>query len=232
MAGDDIVDAEWEEVPDNRGALHVSRPAPRDTRQQASSRRTDEAIDRSPWLSLDFWRSLPWFKAIGLIVGLFVIAAILNPVDDGNQASSSQDGQPAVSSVDGDAKQMLSDWSEAVTGKASTIGFTLVTGKGKPGEFCSSSPNGSMMNFGGQTLKPSRAHEYDFFGWLPETGDIGTLGKFMFDADKSVLLGHHLIAGNINTHRHHDIADMEMKVDIKAPGIVAIDGKRYHVCVP
>lgn len=27
MAGDDIVDAEWEEVADNRGALHVSKSA-------------------------------------------------------------------------------------------------------------------------------------------------------------------------------------------------------------
>lgn len=231
MAGDDIVDAEWEEVPDNSGALHVSRTAPRESRQQTSSRRTDEAIDRSPWLSLDFWRSLPWRNAVWLIGGLLILAGVWPSSDDNNSATASQNAQPAATPDADDAKQMLSSWSQAVTGKPSTIGFALIDGGGKPGEFCSSSSGASMMNFGGRSLPPEHADMYTYFSWLPDKSDTGIVGFFTFDPAGGELLGHDLIQGNVATDRHYDIADKRFKVNPDGSGIITIDGTRYHVCV-
>lgn len=231
MAGDDIVDAEWEEVPDNRGALHTPRSTQHQTAQSAPSRRRGEAIDRSPWFSLDFWRSLPWRNAVWLIGGLLILAGVWPSSDDNNSAAVSQEGQAAATPEADEAKQMLSEWSEAVTGKPSTIGFALIDGKGKPGEYCSSSTGTSLMNFGGRSLPAEHADMYTYFSWLPDKSDTGIVGFFTFDPAATELLGHDLIQGNVSTDRHHDIADKRFKVNVDGSGKVTIDGTLYHVCV-
>lgn len=231
MAGDDIVDAEWEEVPDNRGAPHTPRSTQHQAAQPAPSRRRDETIDRSPWFSLDFWRSLPWRNCVWLIGGLLILAGVWPSSDDTNSAPASQDERPAAAPAAGSAEQMLSDWSQAVTGKPSTLGFALIDGKGKPGEFCSSSSGNSMMNFGGRSLPPENADLYTYFSWLPDKSNVAIAGSFSFDAGAGELLGHDLMKGNVVTDSHHGIPDMKMKVQADGSGKVTIDGTLYHVCV-
>lgn len=231
MAGDDIVDAEWEEVPDNRGALHVSRSATGQPSKQASPCQAGEAIDRSPWLSLEFWRSLPWRNAVFFIAGLLVLAGVWPSTNGDNSASAPRQEQSATAPAEEGAQQMLSDWSQAVMGKPSTIGFTLIDGKGKPGEFCSSSLGTSMMNFGGRTLPPEHADMYTYFSWLPDKSDTGIVGFFTFDPASGELLGHDLIKGDVATDRHVEISNRTMKVQADGSGKVTIDGTRYHVCV-
>jgi len=229
MAGDDIIDAEWEEVPDHGGKLHVARTKPTAKAAPRQRRRGSKSADASPWLSFDFWSSLPWRNAFLLIIVLLVLIAIL-PEDRDKDAASPTNSSTASAAVGADA-QNVSSWSQAVIGKPSTLGFTLVDGGGKPGEFCNSSSGTSLMNFGGRTLPPEHADMYNYFGWLHANSNVGIVGFFRFDADAGELVAHDLIEGNTVTDRHHDIKDKRMKVAIEAPGIVDIDGTRYHVCV-
>ncbi|MBB3941556.1 hypothetical protein GGR39_003236 [Novosphingobium fluoreni] len=245
MAGDDIVDAEWEEVPNHGGNLHVAKPSHRSAQEvkssasQASGTRGHQptVAPRQGSIGLFFrglWRVI--VVVLGFMALLLIFVALVpapgsesGSADEGGTSANQSDQQAGAG--DGDAKQMLSDWSQAVTGKPSTIGFALIDGEGKPGEFCSSSTGNSLMNFGGRSLPPEHADMYTYFSWLPDKSDTGIVGFFTFDRAAGELLGHDLIQGNVATDRHHDIADKRFKVNPDGSGRVTIDGTRYHVCV-
>tara|TARA_R110002167_G_scaffold175058_3_gene374225 strand:+ start:2360 stop:3055 length:696 start_codon:yes stop_codon:yes gene_type:complete len=228
MAGDDIVDAEWEEVPGNGGKVEMLLPK-LDAKDPQSERRQAEDADRSAWLDFDFWRSLPWGKGLLIAAALLTLFAIMDSltIEDGSTSAEPDDDQQDASPVD--TEQMLSDWSQFATGKASTAGFTLIDGEGKPGEFCNSATGASMMNFGNQTVANTQL--YDFFSWLPDSGNVGIAGAFQFDATTGQLLAIRLIQGDMQTDRHQSIDDITMQVLPVAPGVVDIEGTRYHECV-
>jgi hypothetical protein len=241
MAGHDIVDAEWDEVPDHGGNLHVARPTDRPAEQARHS--TNPANQTPPRRDTAYgladvrrffrglWRA--FLVLLGILVLLFLFFAFVPAPEI--DASSDDKGSPAATSSagpdDGGNKQMLSDWSQAVMGKPSAIGFALIDGVGKPGEFCSSSSGTSLMNFGGRSLPREHADMYTYFSWLPDKSDVGIVGFFSFDADARELLGHDLIKGNVSTDVHDNIADIRLKVQTDGSGNVTINGTRYHLCV-
>lgn len=235
MARDDIVDAEWEEVPDHGGNLHVAKPS-QPSSQQARSSATQRGSTQahrhgaSGLASVGrFFRGL-WRVAVVVLGFLAVLVIILFFVPaPGSKPTDGKQPDPNAA-VDG-AKQTLSEWSQAVTGQSNTTGFALIDGKGKPGEFCSSSMGNSLMNFGGRSLPPEHADMYTYFSWLPDKSGTGIGGFFSFDPAAGELLGHDLIKGNVATDRHHDIADIRFKVTLDGAGSVTIDRTRYHVCV-
>lgn len=225
MAGDDIVDAEWEEVPGNDGKVEIYRPRPQ-AQEPPREPHKAAAAEHSPWLDTGFWQQLA--TAGGkLVVHTLLLAGAFMGVLIGIAAWLGF-GTPAQIDSPVAAQQILSDWAQFVTGVASTDGFTLIDGEGEAGEFCSSATGASMMNFGNQVV--DNAQIYDFFSWLPESDSTVIAGAFQFDAEKGQLLLTQLIKGDLQTDKHRSIENIRMRVSRAAPGVVEIDGTRYHVC--
>jgi hypothetical protein len=188
MAGDEIVDAEWEEIPESNLAAQPPRLTTSHSQQADNSHHTSAAqVEASPWRSYAFWhdvvgRILVVVGRIGLAaLGIIVLLLVIVWLDPGDThapaAKQPASGAQTQAERQPNAKQMLSEWSEAVMGKPSTIGFALIDGKGKSGEFCSSSSGTSLMNFGGRSLPPEHADMYTYNAFAKPLPNLSASGR-------------------------------------------------------
>jgi hypothetical protein len=122
MAGHDIVDAEWEEVPDHGGNLHVARPTDRPSGQARHS--TNPASPKPPRTAAPYgladvrrffrglWRA--FLVLLGILVLLFLFLAF-GPAPEIN-TSSDDKGSSAAGPAKGSNKQMLNAPSQDLAG--------------------------------------------------------------------------------------------------------------------
>ena len=96
-----IEDAEWEEVPRNKGSLRVQATP---SKAQYETRTSSQPPEPSPWLSGEFWRNTLRTGCFGLIalVGIVVVASMLN------RQSQPEPGRNEASS--GDAPMLTKEW--------------------------------------------------------------------------------------------------------------------------
>jgi hypothetical protein len=246
MAGDDIVDAEWEEVPDHDGNLHVAKPADRPTEQARYSTNPTspppprrEAAYGLADVGL-FFRGL--WRVVVVVLGVLALLVVLmilvpapeissSPGDDKDNTASApatQGEQPAAAPADGGAKQMLSDWSQKVTGKASSTGVVMVNGPGKRGEFCQNTKGDTLLRFGGMRASDTNEMLFDYFVEMHTGPGTELVGSFWYDPVDQRLQLNDLVEA---TKERSSVPDQQRAFEVVDQGVVTIGGTRYHVCV-
>lgn len=239
---DDIIDAEWDEVPDERPLPKRPGIADQGTRKPDHPQQTSTDSASTPWRSKAFWHETVGtilivvgrigVIALGLIVLFFLAIAWADHKNSGasdftDAAAGSQ--PPAKQSIDG--KQMLQIWSQAVTGRADADGFTMVNGSGKPGDFCNNANGDTLMRFGGETTSGGAGiNIYDFFAEFHDATNAGTIGAFWYDPSDGSLLARNQAAVSSNGKKGKSLPDVSHQVETNGDGRATIDGTDYHVC--
>lgn len=200
----------------------------------------------------------PWQKnAIGLILTLAAMALLAhyapetvvttNTVTEvpaaaaaANVPVASDDAQVPPAAVSGGvntmamgttADQMLEEWSGVVTGKRSTSGFLLVNGSGSPGESCNAHEGKHLLKFGSMLGGQSGVPIPDYFGGT--FLDIGAMvgGSYWYNNQDNILITRRLEMKQINGDGHKSLENGAEKIEALSPGIVTINGVRFHQCV-
>lgn len=239
---DDIIDAEWDEVPDERPSPQQPRISHQGARKPAEPEPTSTDGATTPWRSRAFWHETVGtilivvgrigVIALGLIVLFFLAIAWADHKSTGasdfaDAAAGSQ--PPAEQSID--AEQMLQNWSQAVTGRADAAGFAMVDGSGKPGDFCNNANGDTLMKFGGETTSINAGiNIYDFFAEFHGATNAGTIGAFWYDSTEGSLLVRNQAAVSSNGKKGKSLPDVSRQVETNGDGRATIDGTDYHVC--
>jgi hypothetical protein len=239
MSGDDIIDAEWDDVPEERPAVEPARLT--DAEQKQSYRPPQPSPERtgSPWRDGDFWRETARtiLIAVGrmgaialvLVVLFFFIIAWAN--HDSSSASGSSEAAlngRARSGQQAYAEDMLRSWSKEVTGQADASGFALVNGDGKPGDFCNNANGDRLLKFGGEQI--AGANVYDFYSEFHGTTKSGIVGAFWYDPSEASLLTRNQASVSSDGERGKSVPDLVHQADTAGRGRATIDGTSYHVC--
>lgn len=239
MSGDDIIDAEWDEIPEERP---VHQPARLPDQRTGPSRRPPPPKPESassPWQSRAFWHEtvgtiLIVVGRIGVItLGLVVLFFLVIAWADHKSSGASGLGEtaaagqsPAEQSMN--AEQMLAAWSQAVTGRADASGLTLASGSGKSGDFCNNASGDTLLKFGGDQI--AGAEVYDFFAEYHGTTNSGTVGAFWYDPTDGSLVTRNEAFVDSNGERGKAMPDRVHEFDTDGRGHVTIDGTAYHAC--
>ncbi|KQM14680.1 hypothetical protein [Novosphingobium sp. Leaf2] len=249
MSGDDIIDAEWEEVPDSNEPHRSSVRPPWSF--AAPDRRAHPHLPRK-----SFWQDtvVPYLKGLVYIVIIGVAGAYLfflalalpahrdhAPPEVASQSAPQAADQPASQPVPDasptprqaqqDGEQMLRSWTETVTGQADASGFVLVDGSGKPGEFCNNSDGDTMLKFGGDTTSYIPGITiFDFFAEFHGTTESGTIGAFWYDPSDRSLITRNQVVVSRDGKKGDSVPDIVHAFDADGAGRATIDGTRFHVC--
>ena len=176
-----------------------------------------------------WWSDMPLLgKIIAVGVGCFLLLAMCSapsPEDDTAATSATE----AAADTQLSADQMLSDWTEFVTGRAGTTGIALTDGTGKPGEFCSASDGKTLMTFGGKEIGSGAAQLYDHF--FRFTGDEEYVGAFWFERSSGKLQALRLVHKRSSDAEPQEASDFAMNVSQISPGMVEVDGATFHSCI-
>ncbi len=239
MSGDDIIDAEWDEVPEERPVhepvrLPHQRPGP--SRQPPPP---EPESASSPWQNRAFWHETVGtiltvvgrigVIALGLLVLFFLAIAWADhrsSGDSGLDETAAAGQSPAEQSMN--AEQMLAAWSQAVTGRADTSGLTLASGSGKSGDFCNNANGDTLLKFGGDQV--AGAEVYDFFAEYHATTNSGTVGAFWYDRNDGSLVTRNKAVVDSEVGRGKSVPDRVHEFDTDGRGHVTIDGTAYRVC--
>lgn len=241
MSGDDIIDAEWEEVPEP-GSSHAATGSGHrsELHRVATASPLTQDDDVSPWRSRAFWYdsaravvigsrritlTVIGIVAVGFLVMVWTGAIDLTEPENSAGAPSPQAG------VQQHAQQMLRSWTELVTGQTDTSGFAMINGSGDPGDFCNNASGDTLLRFGGMTVGEDAAVPiFDFFAKFHGQTDSGVTGAFWYNAAEGTLLTRNTAEISNTGEKGESVADAVHTFEASGKGWATIDGTAYHVC--
>ncbi len=167
--------------------------------------------------------------ALGLVVLFFLVIAWADHKSSGASGlgGTAAVGQPPAEQST-NAEQMLSAWSQAVTGRPDASGLTLASGSGKSGDFCNNASGDTLLKFGGDQI--AGAEVYDFFAEYHGTTNSGTVDAFWYDPNDRSLVTRNQAVVDSNGERGKAVPDRVHEFDTDGRGRVTIDGTAYHLC--
>lgn len=239
MSNDDLIDAEWEDVPDDRSPHQPTSMPQQKNKLTARSAPPGSDTASSPWQDRAFLHETvgTFFSVVGRIaviaLGLIVLFFLAIAWTDRNSSGASDfndaaaAGQP-LTEQSIDAEEMLAAWSMAVTGRLDTSGFALINGSGKPREFCNNADGDSLLKFGGEQV--AGANVYDFYAEFHGTTNSGSIGAFWYDPSGRTLLTRNQAVLSSKGERGKSVPDLMHEFETDGRGRATIDGTAYHVC--
>lgn len=241
MSGDDIIDAEWEEVPEPESSRAATRSGQgSNLHRVAPASPSIDDDDVSAWRSKAFWYDLGKAILIGsrrttltvfgvVVVGFCVL--VWAGVIDGTGSETVAGGSSPQLGAQNDAEQMLRGWTKVITGRDDATGFAMINGSGEPGDFCNNAGGDTLLRFGGMAVDGgAKVPVFDFFAEFHGGTQAGVIGAFWYGASEGTLLTRDTAKITDDGTKGEGVVDAVHRFDADGEGRATIDGTAYHVC--